>query len=84
MSESVVLSIITAIVPKLVLYSALIAFFRVLLWLPNLIIETLRGSFLNWLLLRDVPPMQDFLSAGRDSAVARRGIHNRGFFTECR
>lgn len=41
----------------------LIAFFRALLWLPNLIIETLRGSFLNWLLLRDVPPMQEFLSA---------------------
>ena len=60
MSNEVVLSLMTAIVPKLALYSVSIAFFRALLWLPNLMIETLRGSFLTWLFLRDVPPMHEF------------------------
>jgi hypothetical protein len=62
-SGEIVLSIVLAILPQVAVYSVLIAFFRAVLWLPNLIIELLRGSFLDWLLVRDVPPMKDFLSA---------------------
>jgi hypothetical protein len=62
-SGEIVLGIMLAILPPVAVYSVPIAFFRAVLWLPELIIQLLRGSFLDWLLVRNVPSMKDFLSA---------------------
>ena len=62
-SGEILLGIILAFLPQVVVFSVTIAFFRAVLWLPELISQLLGGSILDWLLVRNVPPMQDFLSA---------------------
>lgn len=62
-SGEIILGGLLAIFPQVIVYSVIIAFFRGILWLPELVIQVLRGGFLDWLLLRDIPSMREFLGA---------------------
>jgi hypothetical protein len=60
---SAILSAVLWVVPPIAVYSLPIAFFRGILWLPNLLIAIVQSSFFDWLFVRDVPPMNDFILA---------------------
>lgn len=60
-----ILTLALAVLPDVLPYSMLIAIGRGLMWLPNLVLA-IAGyknlSFLDWLLVRDVPSMAVFYS----------------------